>query len=110
MRAISIWILLLAGCTPVAWVKSDASAAQVAADEQACRQAAAREVSFHAYQYHHRLQPVVVGPGQVIFPCGGAVDAEQALHENRLVQSCMESKGYEVTIQPSPGGASAGKP
>lgn len=101
MRALAISMLMLAACTPV-----------VAGDEQACRRAAAREASFHAYHYHHRLQPVVVGPGQVVYPSGSAVDAyaEQFLHENRLAQSCMESKGYEVTIQPSPGGASAGKP
>ena len=97
------------------WVKPDAGAEQVRSDEQACRLAAAREASYHGYWYQHHLQPVVVAPGQVIWPSGAFVDpyAPQFLDEHRLAQFCMESKGYElkeVTIQPSPGGAVSGKP
>lgn len=97
------------------WVKPDAAADQVRSDEQACRLAAAREASYHSFWYQHRMQPLVVGPGQVVFPSGAFADphAEQLLHENRLAQFCMESKGYqlkEVTIHPSPGGAVSGKP
>lgn len=97
------------------WVKPDAVAEEVRSDEQACRLAAAREASYHGYGYQHRMQPVVVAPGQVIWPFGAFVDpyAQQFLDENRLAQFCMESKGYElkeVTIQPSPGGTAAGKP
>ncbi len=109
-----LMIAVLGACTPLAWVKPDAPPEQVVYDEQACRQAAAREASYHSYQYHHRMQPVVVGPGQVVFPRGFADPyAEQFLHESRLAQFCMESKGYqlkEVTIHPSPRGAVSGKP
>ena len=103
MRALAVLIpavliSFLAGCTPLEWVKPGAAAEQTAYDEQACRQAAAREASFHSYQYHHRMQPIVVAPGQVVFPSGPYVDphAEQFLHENRLAQFCMESKGYQL--------------
>ena len=98
------------------WVTPDAGVDQVRSDEQACRLAAAREASDHGYWYQHRMQPVVVAPGQVIWPSGAFVDpyAQQFLDENRLAQFCMESKGYalnvEVTIQPSPGGTASGKP
>lgn len=95
------------------WVKPDTAADQVRGDEQACRLAAAREASHQGYWYQHRMQPVVVGPGQVIWPSGPFVDpyAQQFLDENRLAQFCMESKGYkQVTIHPSPGGAVSGKP
>ena len=98
MRPLALLISLLAACTPLEWVKPDTAADQAAHDEQACRQAAAREASFHGYQYHHRLQPMVIAPGQVVFPSGAYVDphAEQFLHENRLAQFCMESKGYQL--------------
>lgn len=98
MRSLALLVSLLAACTPVTWVKPDTPAEQVASDEQVCRQAAAREASFHSYQYHHRMQPMVVAPGQVAFPGGPYVDphAEQFLHENRLAQFCMESKGYQL--------------
>lgn len=97
------------------WVKPDAGAEQVRSDEQACRLAAAREASDHGYWYQHHLQPVVVAPGQAIWPSGAFVDpyARQFLDESRLAQFCMESKVYElreVTIQPSPGGTASGKP
>jgi hypothetical protein len=105
----------LCACARMEWVKPDAGAEQVRSDEQACRLAAAREASYHGYWYQHRMQPVVVAPGQVIWPSGAFVDpyAQQFLDENRLAQFCMESKGYElkeVTIQPSPTGAVSGKP
>jgi hypothetical protein len=105
----------MASCTPMQWVKPDAPADQVRADENACRVAAAREASYNGYWVQQRMQPVIAGPGQVIWPSGAFVDpyAQQFFNENRLAQFCMESKGYqlqEVTIHPSPGGAVSGKP
>ncbi len=117
MRLLAAVVLAttLCACARMEWVKPDAGAQQVRSDEQACRLAATREASYHGYWYQHRMQPVVVAPGQVIWPSGGLVDpyAQQSLDENRLAQFCMESKGYElkeVTIQPSPAGAVSGKP
>jgi hypothetical protein len=117
MRSLPAAVLAagLCACTSMEWVKPDAGAEQVRSDEQACRLAAAREASYHGYWYQHHLQPVVVAPGQVIWPSGAFVDpyAPQFLDEHRLAQFCMESKGYElkeVTIQPSSGGTASGKP
>lgn len=115
LAAVVIAIAGLGGCAPLQWVKPDAAADQARGDEQACRVAAAREARYNSYWYQHRMQPVVVGPGQVIWPSGAFVDpyTQQFLDENRLTQFCMESKGYqlkEVTIHPSPGGAVSGKP
>jgi hypothetical protein len=114
LAALSVAVAVGA-CTPMQWVKPDAPTDQVGVDEQACRLAAAREARYNAYWYQHRMQPVVVGPGQVIWPSGPFVDpyAQQFFDENRLAHFCMESKGYElkeVTIHPSPGGAVSGKP
>lgn len=105
----------LSACTPMEWVKPDAGVEVVRSDEQACRLAAARDASDYSYGSEQRMQPVVVAPGQVIWPSGAFVDpyAQRLLDENRLAQSCMESKGYQlkaVTIHPSPGGAASGKP
>jgi hypothetical protein len=94
----------LAACAPMQWVKPDAAvdAGQVRVDEQACRQAAWREAQFHSYWAQTRMQPVVVGPGQVIWPSGPFVDpfGDQLLMESRLAQFCMESKGYQLTPVP----------
>ena len=94
----------LSACTPMQWVKQDvADPAQVRMDEQACRQATWREAQFHSYWAQTRMQPVVVGPGQVIWPSGPFVDpfGDQLLMESRLAQFCMESKGYQLTPVPN---------
>src|SRR5688500_18386922 len=85
----------LAVCTPIVWIKPHAAVAQVRGDKQACRVAAAREASYHSYWYQHRMQPVIAGPGQTIWPSGAFVDpyAQQFLDEHRLAHFCMESKG-----------------
>jgi len=104
MRALAAvaFATALSACTPMEWVKPDAAAEQIRSDEQACRLAAAREASYNGYWYQHRMQPVIVGPGQVIWPSGAFVDpyGQQFLEENRLAQFCMESKGYQ--LQPVP--------
>ena len=94
----------LAACTPMQWVKPDASAEQIRMDEQACRQAAWREAQFQSFLYQHPFQPMVVAPGQVIWPSGAMVDpyGHQLLYENRLADFCMESKGYQLVPLPKP--------
>ncbi|HEX6154413.1 MAG TPA: hypothetical protein VFZ54_00215 [Burkholderiales bacterium] len=94
----------LAACTPMQWVKPDASAEQIRMDEQACRQAAWREAQFQSFLYQHQFQPMVVAPGQVIWPSGAMVDpyGHQLLYENRLADFCMESKGYQLVPVPKP--------
>jgi hypothetical protein len=94
----------LAACTPMQWVKPDVPAEQVRSDAQACRQAAWREAQFQAYQYQYQFQPIVVAPGQVIWPSGSFVDpyGHQMVAESRLADFCMESKGYQLAPVPKP--------
>src|SRR5215212_10599274 len=100
MRPLLVFMLAaaLAACSPMQWVKPDAPAEQVRTDEQVCRHAAFREAQYQAYWYQHQLQPIVLGPGRVIWPSGALVDpfGQQLLQENRLAQFCMESKGYQL--------------
>jgi hypothetical protein len=106
MRAatLSLFVLGLSACTPMEWVRPDTDPAQKNADAQACQQAAWREAQFHAYWYQHQFQPIVVGPGRVVYPTGAYVDpfAFQLMQENRLAQFCMESKGYQLVPAPKP--------
>jgi len=99
-----VFAAALAACTPVQWVKPDAPAEQVRSDEQACRQAAWREAQLQSYLYQYQYQPIVVAPGQVIWPSGALVDpyGNQMLAESRLAQFCMESKGYQLVPVPKP--------
>jgi hypothetical protein len=101
MRRIAILALALtSGCTPMEWQKADTSPEQFRADEQACRQQAAREASYRAWHYQSMLGPVFVrdaaGRGAFVWPSGSVVDpyGYQLVEENRLAQFCMESKGY----------------
>ena len=95
----------LAACTPMQWVKPEASGEQITRDEQDCRQAAWREASAR-YWFHQPLGPVFVpsasGGGFFAWPTGAMVDpyGHQMLEENRLAQFCMESKGYQLTPAP----------
>ena len=100
----SLAALLLAACTPMQWVRPETSLEQVRVDEQTCRQAAWREAQFQSHLYHHQFQPLIVGPGQVIWPSGAQVDpyGNQLLYEHRLAEFCMESKGYRLVPVPKP--------
>lgn len=100
-------LLLVAGvaaCTPMQWVKPDAPAEQVRSDQLACRQAAWREAQFQSFLYQYQFQPIVIAPGQVIWPSGAFADpyAHQFLAESRLADFCMESKGYQLVPVPKP--------
>jgi len=100
MRHLAIVLALaLAGCTPMQWVKPDASAEQFRADQQDCQQKAWREAQSRAWLY--RMEPVI-GPGFVVWPSGAFGDpfAHQFMDENRLEQFCMESKGYKLEAAP----------
>jgi hypothetical protein len=94
----------LSACTPMQWVKPDAPAEQVRSDQLACRQAAWREAQFQSFLYQYQFQPMVIAPGQVIWPSGAFADpyAHQFLAESRLADFCMESKGYQLVPVPKP--------
>jgi hypothetical protein len=105
MRAqVFLSILLLTACTPMEWVRPDTDPAQRSADAQACQRAAWREAQWQSYWYQYQFEPMVVGPGRVIYPGGAFADpyAHQMMQESRLAQFCMESKGYELVPIPKP--------
>jgi hypothetical protein len=91
--------LAAAGCTPMQWVKQDASAEQFRMDQADCQQRAWTEAQHRTWMY--RMEPMI-GPGFAIWPSGAFADpyAHQMLEESRLAQFCMESKGYK--LEPAP--------
>jgi hypothetical protein len=103
MRPIAIlvlsWAAVVSGCTPMQWVKQDASAEQFRADQQDCQQKAWREAQNRTWMY--RMEPVV-GPGFAVWPSAAFADpsAHQFVEESRLAQFCMESKGYKLEAAP----------
>jgi hypothetical protein len=119
-------VLLLAGCTPMQWVKEDAPPAQVSADAAHCQQEAWREAQFRAWAYRPFApillrdpagRPYVAWNSPLYDPFG-----DRFMEESRLAQFCMRAKGYRLeaveqpkkpqaeTIQPSPEKPSGGKP
>lgn len=97
--------LLLGACasTPVAWTKTDGTAADVTADIRECRQLAADEAwrmswerRWPPYFYDPRFMPpyyVWMRPFWLDFPT--SLEREQA-----LVDFCMHSKGYRLVRLP----------
>jgi hypothetical protein len=94
-------------CTSTQWVKQDASAEQVQADEQECQQSAWREAELRSWHYYTMLGPVFArdasGRGLLVWPTTPMVDpyGHQMMEESRLAQYCMESKGYRLQSVPT---------
>jgi hypothetical protein len=95
-------LTLACGCTPMQWQKADASAAQLRADDQECRQSAWREASLRAWHYNSALGPAFAqdasGRPAMVWPSSPMVDpyGQQMMEENRLARACMEAKGYTL--------------
>jgi hypothetical protein len=93
--------LLLAGCTPMEWVRPDATPEQVDADAVQCQRDAWYEATSR-YWYYRPLAPMVFRDalGRPVFarPYGYASDpfGDPLLEEARLAQFCMRNKGYEL--------------
>jgi hypothetical protein len=111
--------LLLAGCTPLYWVKPDTGPEQLEQDMAQCQQAAWREASWRSWLYRP-LGPTIIqdlhGRRMLVWPYSSFGDpfGDRFFEESRLAQFCMRAKGYELVpadkIQPSPEGTSTGKP
>jgi hypothetical protein len=92
----------LAGCTPMQWQKADATAAQLQADDEECRQSAWREASLRSWHYHSMPGPALAqdasGRAAMVWPSTPMVDpyGHQMMEESRLARSCMEAKGYTL--------------
>jgi hypothetical protein len=107
MRPFSLLLIaaaavLLAGCTPMEWVREDTSAEQLQQDSIQCQQAAWREARSLDWQYapfgaYPFRDPFVrrlfwpYGPYAYSYPFG-----DPYLEEGRLAQFCMRNKGYRL--------------
>ena len=117
--ALALLLLTAAGCTPLYWVRPDASPEQVERDLEQCQREAWREASWRAWSYRP-FGPAIVqdlhGRRFLVWPSSPFIDpfGDRFFEESRLLHFCMRAKGYELVpadkIQPSPGGTSSGKP
>jgi hypothetical protein len=93
--------LLASACTPMAWVKPDTTADQLRDDSIYCQQEAWREARLRSW-YYRPLAPVFIrdpaGRHFLGSPYGAWGDpfGDPYLEENRLLQFCMRTKGYEL--------------
>lgn len=87
---------------PLAWVKPDATAAQIDADLYACRDAAWREARMRTSWFYRPVLPYAVedvqGRRVLVWPQGMFHDpfGDQFMEESRLTHFCMHAKGYEL--------------
>jgi hypothetical protein len=118
-RSCALAALLLAGCTPMHWVKSDVTPERAREDAIACRQDAWREARSRAWPYQtFGPVPFFDSRGRLAYASPysryGDPFGDPYFEESRLQQFCMRAKGYELvpaeTIQPSPAKAESGKP
>jgi hypothetical protein len=104
------------------WVKRDAGPEQVRQDEVYCQREAWREASWRAW-FYRPFGPTMIRDAEgrpfLAWPYSPFGDpfGDRFMEESRLATFCMRAKGYELvpvkpadTIQPSPSGASSGKP
>jgi hypothetical protein len=94
-------VLLVAACTPMAWVRADADAAQAQADGRECQMQAWQEARWRAFSYQTMYGPIpyrdALGRTYVAWP-RPMYDpfADPYMEEQRLTSFCMRSKGYEL--------------
>ena len=103
----------------MAWVRSDATPAQLDQDMAHCQQEAWREASWR-WSFYRPVGPLwmqdVHGRRTLLWPYSPLNDpfGDRFFEESRLAHFCMRAKGYELVpadrIQPSSEGTSAGKP
>ena len=97
-------LLLVGGCASVEWTKPGATADEFAADRRQCQQDAWQEANWlyldRTAAYGGRwVYPDPLGRPLVGYPYTPFGDAfgERSMHEARLTDFCMRSKGYELT-------------
>jgi hypothetical protein len=89
-------VMLLGGCASYAWVKPDATAETTARDEAACRAEARNLAAGYEYGrvgYSGVGAPWGYPPWQ---PVPYANPSWQAVAEQRVYDSCMRGRGYEL--------------
>jgi hypothetical protein len=98
-------VLLIAGCTPMQWVRQDASPEQLGQDLAQCRQEAWREAQWRAFLYRPLGPTYVVdrfGRTHVLsYSAFGGPFHDTFVEESRLTHFCMRAKGYDlVPVEP----------
>jgi hypothetical protein len=101
---------MLAACTPMQWVKQDATPEQLDSDVSECQQQAWREARYRAFWYRPGIPYIIQDPlGRRVFisPPGPFYDpfGDQFMEESRLANFCMRSKGYELQEVPKKSGS-----
>lgn len=106
MRRLLLPLLLLAGCTPMQWVRDGATpAAEVLEkDSSSCRQQAWREAQYRAWAYRPYWGPGFVrrdpfGRSFIPWPYTSYPSpfyGDPAFEETRLADFCMRAKGYQL--------------
>jgi hypothetical protein len=106
MRLIPLLALLLvSGCTPLAWTRPGATPEELRHDVAFCQQEAWREAQLHSFLYRPFGGTAIVDArGRQMFvpyaPFGDPF-GERFFEESRLAHFCMRAKGYDlVPIEP----------
>jgi hypothetical protein len=91
----------LAACTPMQWVREDATPEQLQEDSIHCQQEAWREARMRSWYYRPIAPPLIrdaSGRRFLAWPYGPYNDpfGDPYLEEARLAHFCMRSKGYEL--------------
>lgn len=115
LAAVAAALLSLSACTPMQWVREDATATQLESDQAHCREEAWREARFRTWAFRPAAPILLRDAAGRPFVAwhGGFHDpfADSFLEESRLVHFCMRAKGYRLervegaeapTIRPSP--------
>jgi hypothetical protein len=105
-RLILAALLLLAGCTPMQWVRQDTGPELLGHDLAQCRQEAWREAQWRAFLYRPFGATTVVDRfgRRFVIPYSPFGDpfGDSFMEESRLAHFCMRSKGYAlVPIEPA---------
>jgi hypothetical protein len=97
----AVLLLLLTGCTPMQWVKPDATPDQFNKDMAECQQEAWREARWRGFLdrgFGPSLLYDARGRRYLSWPYSPLGDpfGDQFMEESRLTHFCMRAKGYEL--------------
>ncbi|SRR5260221_10131346 len=97
---------LAAACTPMQWVKQDATPEQLREDSIQCQQDAWLEARMRSW-YYRPLAPMFIrdslGNRLLAWPYGGYDPlGDPYMEEVRLTQFCMRNKGYALQAVEKP--------
>ena len=103
--ALLAFLLAVAGCTPMEWVRQDAGPEALRQDLSQCRQDAWREAQWRSFLYRPFGATTMVDRfgRRFVVPYSPFGDpfGDSLIEESRLADFCMRAKGYAlVPIEP----------